>query len=451
VLKNSQETTALLATFASQLQYADIPAAARDHVKGILLDTVACAFAGYASDETKQIKGLATALGSGSDSSVIGGGQLSIAGATMLNGYLITAVTMCDIHRPTHTHVTPEVVPPALAIAERDGLSGRELLVALAAGLEITTRVGLGSDYPAFRKRGWHGPGIFGAFGAAASSGWLLRLDAVGMARAFGIAGSQASGTFAAWQTPVIKFHQCRGALSGLMAAILASQDFIATQEFLTAKDGGLYTTYVDGGKPELATDGLGSHWELEQIGLRLWPSGSPMQGINTALFHLVEHHTIDPNAISAVRIGVSPSVYDMHGKLPHYKGKFEALISAHYTAAAILRDRELTLKQYEPERFDDPVLRQEAERIAFAADPALQGVQATAEIEMKDGTKLSARCDYPRGSFENPLSADQLKTKFRTYAAAFKSDAQIVEAIDMIERLEHLPSVRDLMTLLRS
>jgi 2-methylcitrate dehydratase PrpD len=235
------------------------------------------------------------------------------------------------------------------------------------------------------------------------------------------------------------------------MAAILASQDFIATQEFLTAKDGGLYTTYVDGGKPELATDGLGSHWELEQIGLRLWPSGSPMQGINTALFDLIERHTIDPDAIHAVHIGVSPSVYDMHGKLPHYKGKFEALISAHYTAAAILRDRELTLKQYEPERFDDPVLRQEAERIAFAADPALKGVQATADIEMKDGTKLSARCDYPRGSFENPLSADQLKTKFRTYAAAFKSDAQIVEAIDMIERLEHLPSVRDLMTLLRS
>jgi 2-methylcitrate dehydratase PrpD len=368
-----------------------------------------------------------------------------------LNGYLITAVTMCDIHRPTHTHVTPEVVPPDLAIAERDGLSGRDLLVALAAGLKVTTRVGLGSDYPAFRKRGWHGPGVFGAFGAATSAGRLLNLDAVTMARAFGIAGSQASGTFAAWQTPVIKFHQCRSALSGLMAAILASQDFIATHEFLTAKDGGLYTTYVDGGRPELATDGLGSRWELEQIGLRLWPSGSPMQGINTALFDLIERHTIDPDAIHAVRIGVSPSVYDMHGKLPHYKGKFEALISAHYTAAAILRDRELTLKQYEPERFDDPVLRQEAERIAFAADPALQGVQATAEIEMKDGTKLSARCDYPRGSFENPLSADQLKTKFRTYAAAFKSDAQIVEAIDMIERLEHLPSVRDVMTLLRS
>ena len=53
-----------------------------------------------------------------SEASVIGGGRLSLAGATLLNGYLITATTMCDVHRATMTHVTPEVIPPALAIAD---------------------------------------------------------------------------------------------------------------------------------------------------------------------------------------------------------------------------------------------------------------------------------------------------------------------------------------------
>jgi 2-methylcitrate dehydratase PrpD len=446
-----QEPTAALAAFAAGLSYDGIPAHVRRHIKNILLDTVACAFAGHTSDESKQIKALAEALGSSADNSVIGGGRLTPPGAALLNGYLITAVTMCDIHRPTHTHVTPEVVPPALIIAERDGKSGRDLLVALAAGLEVTTRVGLGSDYPVFRKRGWHGPGVFGAFGAAASAGRLLNLNSETMARAFGIAGSQASGTFAAWQTPVIKFHQSRGALSGLMAAILASQDFSATTEFLTAKDGGLYSTYAGGGKPQLATEDLGGRWELEQIGLRLWPSGSPMQGINTALFDIIERNDFDTDAIRAVRVRLSPSVYDMHGKLPHYKGKFEALISAHYTAAAILRDRELTMRQYEPERFDDPALRKQAEQISFAGDTNLQGVQATAEVELKDGKTLSARCDYPRGSFENPLSDDQIKAKFRTFATPFKSEKQIEEAIAMISQIEDLKSVRDLMTLLQA
>ena len=99
----------------------------------------------------------ATALAQSSETSVIGGEPISLAGATLLNAYLITATTMCDAHRATMTHVTPEVVPPALGIAERDGLSGRDLLTAIVAGCEVTTRVGIGTDYPKFRARGWHG------------------------------------------------------------------------------------------------------------------------------------------------------------------------------------------------------------------------------------------------------------------------------------------------------
>ena len=192
----------------------------REHCKDLLLDALACALSGDRGEETHQLAALAGALAQSNEASVIGGGRLSLAGATLLNGYLITATTMCDVHRATMTHVTPEVVPPALAIAEGDGNSGRDLLVAIAAGCEVTTRIGVGIDYPEFRKRGWHGPGVFGPFGAAAAVGRLRGFDADTMARAFGLAGSQAAGTFAAWGTPTVKFHQCRGALSGLMAAL---------------------------------------------------------------------------------------------------------------------------------------------------------------------------------------------------------------------------------------
>src|SRR5262244_4439353 len=260
-----EEATAVLAEFAASLTYEAIPERVRDYCKDLLLDALACAVAGHLGEETPQLAALSSALAQSRESTVIGGDRLSLAGATMLNGYLITAVTMCDAHRPTLTHVTPEIVPPALAIAERDDLSGRDLLVAVAAGCEVTTRIGLGLDYPAFRARGWHGPGIIGPFGAAAAVGSLLKFDAAMMARAFGLAGSQAAGTFAAWGTPTVKFHQCRGALSGLIAALLAEQNFVATREFLTAKDGGLYHAYVNGGLPEVATADLGTRYELEQ------------------------------------------------------------------------------------------------------------------------------------------------------------------------------------------
>ena len=446
------ETTQDLARFAATLSYDAIPERVRAHCRNVLLDTIACAVAGHQGEETGQIAALAGALGQSNESSVIGGDRLSLAGATLLNGFLVTAVTMCDAHRPTLTHVTPEVVPAALAIAERDGRSGRDFLVALASGFEVTTRVGIGGDYPAMRARGWHGPGIFGPFGAAAAVGRLRGFDADTMAKAFGLAGSQSAGTFAAWATPTVKFHQCRGALSGLMAALLAEQKFVATREFLTAKDGGLYNAYSNGGKPNLATDDLGKHWELEQIALRLWPSASSTQGMNTALFDLVEKHDIDPAKVKQVRVRVNQTVYDMHGKLAHYKGKFEALISAHYAAAVILHDKKLTLAEFEPARYDDPKLRRAAaEQVDVQADPALKGVQAVAEIEMMDGKVLTARCEHPRGSAENPLTWAQIEGKLRTYADGVLAASNVDEVVGMVARLEDLGSVRKLMDTLRA
>jgi len=448
---NIPEATQTLAAFAAALRYEDLPHKVREHCKNLLLDALACALAGHQGEETPQLTAFAASLAQSKESSVIGGDPLSLAGATLLNGYLITAVTMCDVQRATMTHITPEVIPPALAIAERDGQSGRDLLVALAAGFEVMTRIGVGLDFPAFRARGWHGPGVLGPFGAAAAVGRLRGFDADTMARAFGLAGSQAAGTYAAWGTPTVKFHQCRGALSGLMAALLAEQKFVATAEFLTAKDGGLYNSYSNGGKPELATADLGARWELEQIALRLWPSAVMLQGMNTALFDLLDRHKIDPANVKMLRIALSQAAFDFHGKLPNYKGKFEALISGHYTAAVSLHDRALTLAQFEPERYNDPKLRRFAQQqVEIQPDPALTGGQTIVAIELADGGKLSARCDHMRGSFENPLSRAQIEEKFRAYANYRLPASRAEEIIEAVNRLEDFPSVRKLLNLLQ-
>jgi 2-methylcitrate dehydratase PrpD len=445
-------TTQTLAKFAATLTYDDLPPRVRDHTKNLLLDALACAIAGNQGEETGQVAAFAGALAQSSESSVIGGGHLSLAGATLLNAYLVTATTMCDVHRATMTHITPEIVPPALMIAERDGLSGRDLLVAIAAGAEVTTRIGIGLDYPVFRARGWHGPGIIGPFGAAAAVGSLLRFDPDTMARAFGLAGSQAAGTYAAWGTPTVKFHQCRGALSGLMAALLAQQNFVATREFLTAKDGGLYHAYVSGGLPDVVTAELGTRYELEQIALRLWPSATVIQGLATAIFDLVETHVIDPARVQKVKIAISQTAFDLHGGFSTYKAKFEALLSAHYTAAIILHDRALTLAQFEPGRYDDPKLRAfAAQQVEVYADPAVKGSGAKVDIAMDDGTTLSARCEHPLGSFENPLSRGQIEQKFRTYAAGVLSSADADAVVATVDRLEDFGSIGKLMDLLRS
>src|SRR5512135_3403597 len=138
LIVSDRTATDSLAAFAAGLTFGDIPAPVRDRTKRILLDTIASAFAGNGGDEVAQIDELARAVGGpGGETTVIGRTPSTLAGAALLNGYLITAATVCDVHRPTLCHVTPEVVPPALGVAERDGSSGADLLAAVAAGLEV--------------------------------------------------------------------------------------------------------------------------------------------------------------------------------------------------------------------------------------------------------------------------------------------------------------------------
>ena len=155
--------------------------------------------------------------------------------------------------------------------------------------------------------------------------------------------------------------------------------------------------------KPEAAIADLGQRFELERIALRLWPSATLIQGLNTALFEHVE-----------------------------------GALAQHNNDAAHTRD--------------DPALRAFAEqKVEIRADTALSGSQAKVDLILTDGARLSAHCEHPLGAFENPLSRTQVEQKFRLYAADLLSQAHIEEAIDAVNRLEAFGSVSELMSLLRA
>ena len=150
------------------------------------------------------------------------------------------------------------------------------------------------------------------------------------------------------------------------------------------------------------------------------------------------------------MRVTLPPMAFDMHGKLPVYKGKFEALISAHYTAAVILHDRSLTLAEFEPARYDDPKLRKFAEhQVVARADPSMNLLQTAVEVEMADGKVHKVRSDHPKGSFENPLSRKEVEDKFRVYAKGCLPASVIEEIVAAVNALEQLPSVSSLVDML--
>lgn len=434
-----------LAEFFADLRYESLPAAVRERVTDIVLDTMASAIAGRHGDETAQIEALASSIGGPRASTVIAGPPHSLAGATLVNGYQVTAVTVCDIHRPTLCHVTPEVVPPALAIAEQRGLSGRDMLIAVAAGLEAVVRIGAGMRYPSMRARGWHSPGVIGPFGGAAAVASLLRLEPERYQNAFSLAGTQAAGTFAHWGTPAIKFHQSRGALSGLLAGLLAAQGFPAGPEILTAEYGGLFGLYSDGGDPAAILAGLGETWMLETISLRLWPAASSIQSVITAMLALADQHDLRPDDVEQIEVGLSKTVYDMHGTLP-WDNKFRALLSTPYVTGVVLHDRRCWVDQFRPERIGDPELDTFIrKRIRVGIDDSVVGTGALVTIRTTGGRTLTDKRDYPRGDAADPLTREEIVKKFRDSADGLLEPDETERAIEMLVGLADIRRVADL------
>jgi 2-methylcitrate dehydratase PrpD len=442
--------TSELATFIAGLRYEDLPSRVRQRAEDITLDTVASALAGCHGDQLPQMRALARALGTSREATVIAGEPLSLAGATLLNGYLVSAVTISDVHRPSFCNVTPSVIPPALAVAERLDASGQDLLLAVAAGLEAATRIGLGVNYPAFRARGWHAPGVFGQFGGAVAAGKLLGLDADGLRDALGLAGSQAAGTFAAWGTPTVKFVQARGALAGLMAALLAEQGFRSSQEVLTHPDGGLYNTYSDGGQPEAVVAELGRHWELENITLRMWPGAHSTQSLVTGLFALIGAHDLHPKDVRQVRVGLSEAVYKMHGTLS-WDDKFLALLSTRYLTAVVLHDRQCWLDQFTQERIQDPAVGAFArDRIKVEIDSSVEGAGSVVEVTTIDGTAYVDRRAAGKGDPSDPLTRVEIQAKFHAASEGLLSSEAAERALELLSDLDRVKHTRELCALLR-
>ncbi|MGH3069580.1 MAG: MmgE/PrpD family protein [Streptosporangiaceae bacterium] len=437
---------AKLAQFAHGLHRDQIAEPAAGHAALLILDAVGCALAGWAGEETPQVLRVARGLGGPGEYTIIGdAGPASLIGAVMANAYLTTAVTCCDVYTPAHCHLTPEVVPAALAVAEKRRVSGPALLTAVTAGLEVTSRLLRAIDYADFRSRGWHAPGVFGPVGAAVAAGLLLGLDERELIMAMSLAVSQAAGTFAAWPTAAVKFHQARGAVAGVVAAQLAAEGFAASPEPFLAPDGGLFRSYSPG-DPVLAVADLGRCWELEQISLRLWPGATPVQALLTAL--LGSGAALPPAAdLAAVQIRVPPATYQAHHHLAHPVGCFDALLSFHYVAALILLHGRFDIDLAGPAyRAGQDVTMFIDQRIALVPDPGVPrgGVHVT--LTTRSGATVDIRQEHALGTPQLPATRSQVEGKFLRAARTRLSPGLGEELLADLSGLDRVPDCSDLI-----
>jgi 2-methylcitrate dehydratase PrpD len=440
----------VLAEFAAGLTLADLPEPTRERVKDLLLDALASALGGVDDDMTATMLDLARSMMGTGDAPVIGeSDRLSPAGAAFVNGHLISSVSLCDVHYKSWCHLTPGAVPPALAVAAGRGSSGEQLLLAIAAGCELTARIGLGLNYPAFHARGWNTSGVAGVFGAAASAAKMLGLSGAQMTHALGIAGAQAAGSDAHRGTPTVRFLQPRAALSGLMAAELAARGVSAMADVLTDPVGGVYTMYSDGGTPAAALAGLGQRWELEDIWLTPWPLALLVRNIVNTVLDLAEQADVRAADVESARIWISPRAYELYGAMD-FTTQSRAKTSPRYLVSVVLHDRACSAEQFRPGRLSDPSVRAfAADRVAVMSDPGLPERAVRAELTFRDGTSLARVRDVPHGAASDPLTRAEIAAKFRQEAGQVLAGQQVAAVIDLVGRLEELDSVQPLLAAL--
>ncbi len=445
-----RDTTGQLAEFVAGLRLDAVPTDVREHAKDLLLDAIGCQLAADHGDETSMFNAMLDAVGGDGPSTVVGDPRTRAMGAAvLLNSFRTTAVTACDVYAPADLHTTPEVVPPVLALAERAGSSGADALLAVIAGLEVITRLARGFDYPEFRRRGWHSPGVVGPLAAAAASASILGMGAEATTHAMAVAGSTAAGTWAASSTPTVKFHQSRAALTGFLSAMLAHEGFTGSSAILTHEQGGLFVAYAPG-DTEAVVANVGHEWELKRISLRLWPGGARLQPSMTATSKVQDEDPIGWDEIESVLVRVAPAMGAMQSWAARPRGTFAALASIPYAVAVTLRYGSPGVEHFGAASYEDPEIVAFLDRITVEGDPEVPALGATVQVTARDGRVRTESVETPKGHPLSPATREELTAKVRRCTPDRMPPGSVNELIERVRAIEDEPNLDRILELVR-
>ncbi|OGA45366.1 MAG: hypothetical protein A3G24_26370 [Betaproteobacteria bacterium RIFCSPLOWO2_12_FULL_62_13] len=450
--------TRSLAEFVARLRYEDLPQVVVEQACRIVADTVGCAISAWAEDHEKSrvAREIGKLYGADPGASIIGaaGVRSQPAFAALANGILSNAADNDDTHKRALLHTGSVVVPTVLALAEMRRLSGRDLIVSLVAGYEVAVRVGMAVMPTHYRF--WHSTATNGTFGAAASAAKALKLDADGVQRALGLAGTQAAGlnTFFESGDMTKSIHPGKAAFNGILSAQLAQIGATSPPAILEHPKGYL-NAYSSDPKPEALVNGLGSTWEILHNGFKFYPSilasHSPIQ----ATLAIVRKHTIDPRQIARITNETYNTV-KTHFSNRDVTGVMSARVSVPYCIAVSAIDRELTQAQFSIARINDPLVREVLARTEVIADAELNKVYpdkfpARVTIHVKNGASFQETVLFPKGDPQDPLSAEELEAKFRGNVATMLIPSRAGELLDAIYTLPGARNTDRLVSLLHA
>jgi 2-methylcitrate dehydratase PrpD len=438
--------TEQLAEFVATTPTDSVGTEARTQAKRAILDTLGVALAGTVEDTARIVSGSLREAGGREEASVLGHDlRAPAAQAALANVTAAHALDYDDVAVNMRGHPSVPLLPAVLAVGEKLGSSGSDVLDAFVLGFEVECKLGRAIGGPHYAL-GWHATSTLGTIGAAAACTRLLKLDAQRTQTALAIAASLASGLRQNFGTMTKPLHAGWAAHNGVVAADLAGRGLTADARTLEGENG--FLRAMSGGAeidPTAAVRDLGRPWEIVDpgIGVKLYPCCyATHRAIDAAL-----EVRGDGAAIDDIEVVVSPgTLTPLVNRLPEtgLEGKF----SMEYVVVASLQDGRVNLSTFSDDAVARPDVRALMNRVRVRDDgePMQFPIGGVADVTVRaNGQSRNARVEAPRGDPTNPLTWDELAAKFRDCAGLALSTDRVERLLAAVERLDELPDVNEL------
>jgi len=441
--------TEKLAQFVVGTDHDSLPEEVVTAAKRAVLDTLAVTIAGCGEEAAAIITAYVRELGAAAEAGVVGSGfQTAASEAALANGTLAHALDYDDVSMSMLGHPSAPLLPAVLALAEKTGAPGKDVIVAFLVGFEVECKVGsaIGASHYA---RGWHPTATLGTLGAATACAKLLRSDLAATRAALGIATSLAGGTRQNFGTMSKPLHAGIAARNGVMAASLAARGFTADASIIEAPLGFLHLFGVGDHDAEKAMASLGQPFDIISpgIGVKLYPCCYESHRALDAVLQLQKEANIELRRIARVEARLSrgtaiPLIH--HRPQTGLEGKF----SMEYCLAAALLDGRIDLASFSDEAVQRPQAQELLRRVEMVEEEQGQPIvgPATVTVILDDGSQHSRRVETPGGDPKAPLTWEELVAKYKDCAAGILPDAATARSVEIIADLEAAADVGELM-----
>ena len=377
--------------------------------------------------------------------------RTSAVNAALINGMFGHADETDDFEPVTKSHPGCSVVPAAMAMAERAGSSGEELLRAVALGYDLCCRFLLALDPDAVRGGHRSAEGTSSTMGSVGAAASIAKLDESGMRYALSYAAQQVSGVWS-WVRDAEHVEKAfdfagMGARNGVTAATMAEAGLTGVWDVLEGEHNVLQALSLDPRPLEMVRD-LGSRYYITETAIKPYSVGYPIQAALDAFFTLYRQYGLTSENVESITVRLPR---DGAGVV---NDRSMPDVNCQHMIAVALMDGEVTFEStHAYERMSDPATLAVKNLVTLIPDEDLMDPSAPrsgkVSATLKDGRTVEHFTPHAYGTKENPMSTEDVNAKARSLLAPVLGDRKTEVIISSVNSLESIEDVRELIPFL--